>query len=98
MISSISSGNAFEEDYHFFNTLRIISVQEAYFFGMNTAFEVFQRTLQHGMSNCEEQYSISDDIIVHGHTQEEHDGNLERVPQRLDERNVTLKKEKCISF
>ena len=37
-----------------------------------------------------------DDIIVYGCTQEEHDRNLERVLQRLDELNLTLKKEKCI--
>ena len=65
-------------------------------FGMNTAFEVFQRTLQHSISNCEGQNNISDDIIVYSCTQEEHDRNLERVLQRLDELNRTLKKEKCI--
>ena len=65
-------------------------------FGMNTAFEVFQRTLQHSLSNCEGQNNISDDIIVYGCTQEEHDRKLERVLQRLDELNLTLKKEKCI--
>ena len=65
-------------------------------FDMNTAFEVFQRTLQYGLSNCEGQNSISDDIIVYGHTQEEHDRNLERGLQRLDEFNLTLKQEKCI--
>ena len=63
---------------------------------MNTAFEAFQRTLQHSLSNCEGQNNISDDIIVYGCTQEEHDRNLERVLQRLDELNLTLKKEKCI--
>ena len=65
-------------------------------FGMNTAFEVFQRTLQHSLSNCEGQNNIFDDIIVYGCTQEEHDRNLVRVLQRLDELNLTLKKEKCI--
>ena len=65
-------------------------------FGINTAFEVFQRMLQHSLSNCEGQNNISDDIIVYGYTQEEHDRNLERVLQRLNELNLTLKKEKCI--
>ena len=63
---------------------------------MNTAFKVFQRTLQHGLSNFEGQNNISDDIIMYDHTQEEYDRNLERVLQRLDEPNLTLKKEKCI--
>ena len=60
---------------------------------MNTAFEVFQRTLQHGLSNCERQNNISDAIIVYGRTQEEHDMNLKRVLQRLDELNLTKRKE-----
>ena len=64
---------------------------------MNTAFEVFRRTLRHGLSNCEGQSNISDDIIVYGLTQQEHDRNLERVLQRLDELNLTLKKESIFS-
>ena len=63
---------------------------------MHAAFEVFQRTLQHGLSNCEGQNNISDDIIVYGCTQEEHDRNLERVLQRLDKLNLALRKKKCI--
>lgn len=39
--------------------------------------------------------NISDDIIVFGENQLEHDKNLEAVFKRLSERNLTLNKDKC---
>lgn len=39
--------------------------------------------------------NISDDIIVFGENQLEHDINLEAVFKRLSERNLTLNKDKC---
>ena len=75
-----------------FSTHKGLFQYKTLIFGMNTAFEVFQRTLQHGLSNCEGQNNISDDIIVYGRTEEEHDRNSERVLQRLDELNLILKK------
>ena len=38
---------------------------------------------------------ISDDIIVFGKSQEEHDKNLRGVLQRLQENNLRLNKDKC---
>ena len=67
-----------------FSTHAVLFRYKRLMFGMNTAFEVFQRTLKHGLSNYEGQNNISDDIIVYGRTQEEHDRNLERVLQRLE--------------
>ena len=75
-----------------FSTHKGLFQKKTLIFGMNTAFEVCQKTLQHRLSDCEGQNNISDDIIVYGRTQEEHDRNLERVLQRLDELNLTLKK------
>ena len=37
-----------------FSTHKELFRFKRFIFGMNTAFEVFQRTLQHGLSNCEE--------------------------------------------
>ena len=38
---------------------------------------------------------IADDLIVHGENNEEHDRNLQRVLQRLEEKNLTLNPQKC---
>ena len=38
----------------------------------------------------------SNDVLVHGATQEEHDRRLEAVLQRLGNANVTLNAEKCV--
>ena len=39
--------------------------------------------------------NIADDLIVHGKNNEEHDKNLHRVLQRLQEKNLTLNPKKC---
>ncbi|XP_062614532.1 uncharacterized protein K02A2.6-like [Saccostrea cucullata] len=39
--------------------------------------------------------NISDDIIVYGKSQEEHDSSLQLLLSRLRERNLTLNKDKC---
>ena len=44
---------------------------------------------------CEGVADISDDIVVYGKTQEEHDQRLDCVMRKLKERNLTLNKDKC---
>ena len=64
-------------------------------FGINAASEIFQeaiRELLTGLPGCK---SISDDIIVFGKGQEEHNKNLRDVLQRLKENNLRLNKDKC---
>ena len=39
--------------------------------------------------------NISDDILVFGKTQEEHDSSLKKVFQRLRDKGLTLNKKKC---
>ena len=39
--------------------------------------------------------NISDDIIVHGRSTEEHNKRLQQVLERLKEKNQTLNTEKC---
>ena len=39
--------------------------------------------------------NIHDDIIVHGQTTEEHDKRLEEAMERIQNRGLTLNKEKC---
>ena len=39
--------------------------------------------------------NIHDDIIVHGKTAEEHDKGVQKALERIQERGLTLNKEKC---
>ena len=39
--------------------------------------------------------NIHDDIIVHGQTTDEHDRRLEKAMERIQNRGLTLNKEKC---
>ena len=64
-------------------------------FGTNSASEIFQHTIQNvfnGISGCT---NISDDIIVFGATQKEHDQALENVLQTAKERNLRFGFSKC---
>ena len=66
-------------------------------FGISSASEVYQRVNYitdiaryiNGVRN------VSDDIIVYGRTQKEHDEALRQVLQRLRDKNLTLNRDKC---
>jgi hypothetical protein len=45
--------------------------------------------------NLEGTLNVSDNIIIHGPNKENHDARLEALPSRLQERNLTLNKQKC---
>ena len=63
-------------------------------FGINAASEIFQNAIAEllaGLPGCK---NISDDIIVYGKDQHEHDLNLQAVLQRLSDYNVRLNKDK----
>ncbi len=64
-------------------------------FGMNSAAEVFQNVIQHVLQGIPNVRNMSDDIIVYGKTQEEHNDSLKAVFHRLREKNITLNGEKC---
>ena len=63
-------------------------------FGVSTASEVFQRTMEQLFTGypCE---IIVDDILVWGRDIAEHDYNLEKVLQRAKEVNLKLSPKKC---
>ena len=64
-------------------------------FGINAAAEIFQNAIEEilaGLPGCN---NISDDIIVFGRGQKEHDTNLRGVLERLKQYNIRLKEEKC---
>ena len=65
-------------------------------FGVNSASEQYhQHEIQTALAGTDGQENISDDIIVHGKDQAEHDANLELVIKRLGERGLTLNAAKC---
>ena len=64
-------------------------------FGITSAPEVYQHVIQQSLQGCEGVANISDDIIIHGKNTEEHDRRLQRVLERLKEKNLTLNAEKC---
>jgi hypothetical protein len=47
------------------------------------------------LSDLEGVVCIMDDVLVHGHTQEEHDQHQDNVLQRMKEVGMTLNKDKC---
>ncbi|XP_038060081.1 uncharacterized protein K02A2.6-like [Patiria miniata] len=64
-------------------------------FGVCSAAEVFQNIINATLQGLEGVLNISDDILVFGSTQQEHDTRLKACLNRLRERNLTLNKDKC---
>ena len=64
-------------------------------FGVNSASKIFQSALAELLSGLDGAKNVSDDIIVYGKTQSDHDSRLKATLERLDSHNVKLKKEKC---
>ena len=64
-------------------------------FGINSASEIFQNAIAEILAGLDGCKNISDDIIVHGKDQKEHDANLRAVLKRLAAQHVRLNKDKC---
>ena len=64
-------------------------------FGISSAAEIFQETVSESLQGLQGVKNMSDDIIVYGETQEQHDTRLRKVMERLRERNITLNRPKC---
>ena len=65
-------------------------------FGTRSAGQIFQETVSKEITRdivgC---ISISDDILVFGRNQKEHDQNLEKSFKRAREKEITFNKDKC---
>ena len=64
-------------------------------FGISSAAEVFQNTIRQVIEDIPGVLNVSDDILIYGHTQSEHDANLTSLLERLTEKGLTLNKAKC---
>ena len=65
-------------------------------FGISSAPEKYQQVIQQVLQECEGPANISDDIVVHGCGREKHNKRVEKVLARLQEKGLTLNKEKCV--
>lgn len=66
-------------------------------FGISSASEVFQEAIRGVIQHIHGAKNISDDIIVFGKTQEEHDKALEQTFQAIRKAGLTLNKKKNAS-
>ena len=64
-------------------------------FEVTSATEIFQNVIRETLEGILGTINISDDILVYGKSQEEHDSNLNATLQRLKHRNLTINKAKC---
>jgi len=64
-------------------------------FNTNSASEIFQKVISEQIRHIPGVLNISDDVIVFGKTQAEHDDSLNAVFCKLAEVNLTLNKYKC---
>ena len=65
-------------------------------FGINSALECYQSIIRETLRGLSGVKNIADDIIVHGCGQKEHDLHAVELMKRLQEKGLTLNKEKCI--
>lgn len=64
-------------------------------FGISSAAEVFQNAIRQTLQGIRGVMNFSDDIIVFGSTQADHDSSLTTLFQRLKEKGLTLNRSKC---
>ena len=64
-------------------------------FGICSAAEIFQNIIQQIISDIPGAKNVSDDIIVFGKSQADHDENLKQTFKRIYESGLTLNKSKC---
>ena len=65
-------------------------------FGISSASEVFQNALRQVLIGVPGVINLSDDILVYGKSQKEHNLRLRAVLQKLTENGLTLNKKKCL--
>ena len=65
-------------------------------FGVSSAPEIYQYTIQQVLKDCPGCKNMTDDIIIYADSVEEHDRRLEKVLTTLKENGLTLNKDKCL--
>ena len=65
-------------------------------FGVSSASEIFQNAICETLAGIPGAINLSDDILVYGKTQKEHNDSLRATFQRLKDSGLTLNKKKCV--
>ena len=78
-----------------FSTNKALYRYKRLMFGVNAASEIFQNAVAEMLGGLDGAKNISDDIIIFGRTQDEHDRNLQATFQRLAQHNARLNPGKC---
>lgn len=65
-------------------------------FGVNSAPEIFKKTMENILAPCKNALNYLDDIIVFGATEKQHDTHLEDVLAVLKSFNVAINNDKCL--
>lgn len=65
-------------------------------FGITCAPEMFQKTLESVLIECEGVVNFIDDILVYGKDKQEHDKRLQKVIETLRTNDIMLREDKCI--
>lgn len=65
-------------------------------FGVNAASEIFQKIISDLISGIQGARNLSDDIIIHGKTQADHDRALMQTLEKLRSSGAKLNKDKCV--
>ena len=68
------------------------------FFGISTAPAIWQKAMSQVLQGIPGVVYFIDDILVTGHTRQEHETNLRRVLDRIREYGLHLKKSKYLFF
>ena len=66
--------------------------------GISSAQEIFTEVIRTMLEDLPGQLNMTDDILIFGQDAHEHHENLIRVLERLEDRGVTLNKEKCAFY
>ena len=64
-------------------------------YGTKSAAEIFQKEISEALDGLEGVLNISDDILVYGKDDEQHDDHVEEVLKRCRERDIRLGPDKC---
>ena len=65
-------------------------------FGVNAASEIFQNTISTLLHDIPGVKNLSDDIVIFGKDQKEHDKSLRATLKRLEETGAKLNRKKCV--
>ena len=66
--------------------------------GISSASEIFTETIRSLLVGCNGVLNMTDDILVHGATEEEHHNNLMHVLQVLEDNGLTINGDKCAFY